>query len=372
MRPDGSIRWVEDRGFPIFDDQGQNILATGVAKDITARKEAEEDLARLAGQHRDILETLGEGVFGLDFDGNHTFVNPAAAEMLGYEPEELIGRHSHSTWHYHRPDGSPYPEEECPVHAILMNGSVQHDLVEVFLRKDGSGFPVEVTTRPLKEEGKIVGVVVSFRDISERQRTEVVLKQSEEKYRALLDNAADAISIANLEGRVLEGNRKFADLLGYSREEFLQMQMMQFFPPEFLNKNLHGFRRVFDSRAEMFFDFPFLRKDGAVVQVDLSGTLIQYGDQQVAMGIFRDAAPRHEMEQTLRLAKLTAEAALEEKNVLLREVCHRVKNNLQVVTALLALQAPEPPGPGGPKRPEGVPVPGGDHGPDPRKTLPLR
>src|SRR4030065_2950727 len=79
------------------------------------RKQAEKSLERLYHQNELILNSAGEGIFGLDVYGNHTFVNPAAAQMLGYTVDELIGRHSHTTWHHYKADGSPYPEDESPI-----------------------------------------------------------------------------------------------------------------------------------------------------------------------------------------------------------------------------------------------------------------
>ena len=81
-----------------------------------------------------ILNSAREGIFGLDVDGRHTFVNPAAAEMLGYTVEELLGQPSHARWHHSKPDGSPYPEEECPIYGILKEGRSQQIRNEVFWR----------------------------------------------------------------------------------------------------------------------------------------------------------------------------------------------------------------------------------------------
>ena len=91
-------------------DVGGEKYALGLITDITERKLAERELARLSRQNELILNSAAEGILGLDLQGNHTFVNSAAAKMLGYEVEELIGRPSHSTWHHTKPDGSPYPQ----------------------------------------------------------------------------------------------------------------------------------------------------------------------------------------------------------------------------------------------------------------------
>jgi len=136
------------------------------------------ELKHLGHQQELILSTAGEGIFGLDVHGNHTFVNPAAAQMLGYTVDELIGRHSHTTWHYKKVDGSPYSAKECPIYATCKDGKVHHINEEVFWRKDGTSFPVEYTSTPITEDEKIIGAVVTFSDISER-------KQMQEELRAL-------------------------------------------------------------------------------------------------------------------------------------------------------------------------------------------
>lgn len=130
-------------------------------------QESEQRQRHLLIQNKLILESAGEGIFGLDINGNHTFVNPAAAKILGYEPHELIGKHSHSTWHHTKKDGRPYPKEECPIYLALKDGAVHHVRDEVFWKKDNTSFVVAYTSTPIIEDEKIVGAVVTFMDISE-------------------------------------------------------------------------------------------------------------------------------------------------------------------------------------------------------------
>ena len=149
------------------------------ARDITEMKRAEGLLKNLASQNKLILDSAGEGILGMDASGRHTFANPAAARMLGWEVEELIGRQSHSIWHHTRPDGTPYPEEECNIHDSSRYGVAHHESEEVFWKKDGTSIPVEYTSTPVWEDGKPVGVVVTFNDITERKRAEEALQVSE-------------------------------------------------------------------------------------------------------------------------------------------------------------------------------------------------
>lgn len=132
----------------------------------------EEAIRHLNRQYTQLLELVSEGIFGLNTEGRHTFANPAAARMLGYEPDELLGRHSHSLWHYQTVEGKPNPEEQCPINAAFRDGEIHHVDGDLFWRKDGSSFLAEYTSTPICEEGKLMGAVVAFRDITERKRAE--------------------------------------------------------------------------------------------------------------------------------------------------------------------------------------------------------
>ena len=169
---DDRIKWVSEIGRTKYDDAGRPIRSVGTVQDITERKKAEEKLARLNQQNELILSSAAEGILGLDLQGNHAFVNPAAARMLGYRAEELLGRPGHSTWHHTKPDGSPYPREECQIHAACRDGVVHRESNEVFWRKDGVSFPVEYASTPIYEHGRAVGAVVTFADITERKQAE--------------------------------------------------------------------------------------------------------------------------------------------------------------------------------------------------------
>ncbi len=119
-----------------------------------------------------LLEGAVEGIYGLDLDGNTTFVNPAGAAMVGYTSEEMIGVPQHALIHHTKANGEPYPREECHIYAAFKDGKIHKEENEVFWRKDGSSFSVEYTSRPVKEGNKIVGAVVTFSDITKRKQGE--------------------------------------------------------------------------------------------------------------------------------------------------------------------------------------------------------
>ena len=132
----------------------------------------EQELAGISHLNKLILESAGEGVYGLDAVGKTTFVNPAAEKMIGFTAKEMIGNCQHKLTHHSKPDGTEYIDTECPIYAAVKDGKVHTVSNEVFWRKDGTSFPVEYVSTPIWENLKLQGAVVVFKDISERKRAE--------------------------------------------------------------------------------------------------------------------------------------------------------------------------------------------------------
>ena len=142
---------------------------TELLREIGERQQAQASLERLSHQNELILNSAGEGIFGLNLQGKTTFVNPAAARMLGYEVEELIGRSMYSVLKHSKSDGTPYLKKNSPIRATLARGEVYHVADEIFWHRNGKSFPVEYVSTPIREQGAIVGAVIIFKDITERQ-----------------------------------------------------------------------------------------------------------------------------------------------------------------------------------------------------------
>jgi PAS domain S-box-containing protein len=172
VRKDGSEVWVNNSVSALRDASGKTQTTVAIVIDVTERKRAEEERSRLANELRSLLESTGEGIFGVDLDGHCTFVNHSASRMLGYEPDEVLGRDVHALIHHSYPDGSPYPEEECPIHHAFKTGQRRRVRDEVLWRKDGSSFPAEYSSHPILEDGEIRGTVVTFDDITEIKKAE--------------------------------------------------------------------------------------------------------------------------------------------------------------------------------------------------------
>ena len=141
--------------------------------DITAAKEAEAQIQQSRQRFRLLLQAAPQGIYGVDPQGNCTFVNPAALRMFGYEQEaDLLGRHMHTLVHHTRPDGSTYPANECRMYQALVHSGEIHVEDECFWHRDGHSFPVEYWSRQIVDGAQIMGAVALFNDITVRKQTE--------------------------------------------------------------------------------------------------------------------------------------------------------------------------------------------------------
>jgi formate hydrogenlyase transcriptional activator len=155
----------------------------------TAKPDASlsEDSTR-EGMEAFVLNCTAEGIFGCDLQGTCLFCNPAAVRLLGYSgTQDLLGQNMHALAHHTRPDGTPFPFDECPIYIGLHENRGIHVDDDIFWKKDGSSFPVEYWSHPLVREGKTVGTVVTFLDITERREAENALRKSEQRKRTLLE-----------------------------------------------------------------------------------------------------------------------------------------------------------------------------------------
>jgi PAS domain S-box-containing protein len=140
--------------------------------DVTEQHQAEQALHMATRQRELILESVGDGIYGIDLDGRITFVNQAGAAALGSTPEQLTGRDMHEVIHHSHADSTPYSRSTSPILQALRRSESIRMRDEVFWRKDQTAFPVEYSANPILEDGRVSGMVVAFRDVSERRRLE--------------------------------------------------------------------------------------------------------------------------------------------------------------------------------------------------------
>jgi formate hydrogenlyase transcriptional activator len=190
---------------------------------MTANQPSNE-LERLKRQNELILQAAGEGIYGVDNKGMTIFVNPAAARMLGWEADALIGQPMHALLHHTRPDGSHFPKEECSIYAAFKDGAVHHVDDEVFWRKDGSSLPVAYTSTPIRENGKLAGAVVVFRDITGQKLAAQKLHQAYSEIEQMKEQL-EAENVYLQEEYKLE--RNFAGIVGQSNAIQQVMQQIE-------------------------------------------------------------------------------------------------------------------------------------------------
>ncbi|PIR00130.1 MAG: hypothetical protein COV66_08510 [Nitrospinae bacterium CG11_big_fil_rev_8_21_14_0_20_45_15] len=151
--------------FELLEDENQTLKIQSKAYE-NIFSTLENLVEKATHQRNMILNSVSQGIYGLDSNGNTIFANPAAEKMLGYTLKEMMNRSQHDLIHHSRPDGSPYVKSECPIHSAFKDGEVCHVMNEVFWKKNGDSFPVEYTSNPIIENGVIAGAVVTFTDIT--------------------------------------------------------------------------------------------------------------------------------------------------------------------------------------------------------------
>jgi len=177
---------------------------------VRAARHAEMSLAELQQNTESILSVAGQGVCHFDAAGRIVYANTAAEHLLGYEPGELVGRKGHELLHHSRADGSPYPVEDCPIRGTMETGKVQRIKGEVYWRKDGAALPVEYVCTPIRKAGRITGGLVTFADVSARDRTLHELQ----KANAHLTRSMDELRRRNIE---IQRLGEIAEMLQISR-----------------------------------------------------------------------------------------------------------------------------------------------------------
>jgi PAS domain S-box-containing protein len=194
--------------FPEIRD-GVRTETYGFARDVTEERKTEDEREQVTRNLQLVLESTVEGMYTMDVQGRCTMINRAAAQMLGWSREELLGRNIHDTVHGRHPDGSPYAAEQCPIQHVLWSSATHSVSSDTFWRRDGIAVPVDYSAAPIIDNGGVVGVVVAFMDVSERRKLELKLEQAN-RLSALGRMAA---TIAHEFNNVLMGIAPFIDVI---------------------------------------------------------------------------------------------------------------------------------------------------------------
>jgi PAS domain S-box-containing protein len=199
---------LDVQSFPQVRDGGMTGVY-GFARDITEERRAEEERQQLTRSLQLVLDSTVDGIYTMDVEGRCTMINASAARMLAQPANDFIGENMHDIVHSRRTDGSPYPEEDCPIRNVLRTGSARTITSDVFWRHDGTSFPVDFSAAPIIDDGVTVGAVIAFTDVSERRKLEAKLEQANR----LSSLGRMAATIAHEFNNVLMGISPFVDLI---------------------------------------------------------------------------------------------------------------------------------------------------------------
>jgi PAS domain S-box-containing protein len=291
LTKDGRTIWVELLGSRITYQNRPAYM--GTLMDVTELKTTRDALAESEARLRTLIESIGAGVLVVD-PVSHLIadVNPAAAGMIGAPRDQIVGKVCHRFI-------CPVEEGNCPVTDL---GETIDHAERVLLQADGNRRPIIKTVVSVNLGGRPY-LLETFLDISERQKAEVALRESEKRYRTLFDSASDAIFIQDLMGHFLEVNRAACDQLGFSRDEFLKMNPRDIEAPPFQGLLMDWIDEVKNGGfLEMMrggrstFDTVHVRKDGSYMPVEISCRFIEFENAPALLLISRDITERRRME----------------------------------------------------------------------------
>jgi PAS domain S-box-containing protein len=316
-RKDGSEFAVEISLSPLNTDKGPLVIS--IIRDTTQRRQAE-------AKFRGLLESAPDGIVVVDRSGCIVIVNNQTEQIFGYSRDELVGQSievlvpdRYRAIHVAHRDGYLDKPKVRPMGAAGMSLTGR--------KRDGTEFPLEISLSPMQTaEGLLVSAAI--RDITERQKVEA-------KFRSLLEAAPDAIVIVNRDGQIVIMNSQAENLFGYTRTELLGQRVETLVPLRYRARHPEHRSHFFtDPRVRPMgsgFELFGLRKDGTEFPVEISLSPIETEEGTLVSSAIRDISERKLVEDKLR-------SSLEEKEVLLKEIHHRVKNNLQIVSSMLNLQ----------------------------------
>src|SRR6202050_2104445 len=325
-----------------------------LSEDSTMRRQAEDVLHNSEERIRLILDSATEAICGCDSAGTCLFSNLSAARILGYDdPAELLGKNMHALEHHTRKDGTPYPIEECPIYIGFQKNEDVHSDDEVYWRKDGTSFPVEYWSHIVVRDGKTLGAVITFIDITERKQAEEALRKSEERWRSVYENSAIGVALTGLNGRFLAANRAYEKMLGYTEEELRKLTFLQITEEDYRDANSELISELLEGKRQQFqIEKQYRRKDGTLRWVSNNVSLVPGTESmpRFIMALSEDITQRKQAETALRKSEEQNRTLLQINNAIItnltqQALLHSISESLRRVISFyrcaLTLYQPE-------------------------------
>jgi PAS domain S-box-containing protein len=306
VRPDGSIRWIKARMYPVMDDKGEVTRYAGVAEDITERSQAEQMLRENEERYQELLDNLGQGICILNNENTFTYSNPAGEEIFGVAQGELAGQPLSVFLVPGRTENLEFDQFR------KTGGQLLTTEVEI-IRRDKARRVPQVTIRThVDSTGAAKGLICSFLDITEKKEAEMVLRKSEERFRYIFEQMAVGFSQNEAAtGKYIRVNQKFCDIVGYSKEELARKTYKDITYPEDLEEDEILGERLLRGEIKVYtMEKRYIRKGGDIVWVNLTvSTMWEEGDEAVYnIAVIEDITERKKTEAALE--KSTAELVL--------------------------------------------------------------
>jgi len=320
--PSGKMTLVE----AMADIVGYENQPTAVAilRDITERRRLEEQKKVLEIWNSRLLEKAPIPIVITDNQGSILEVNPAFTSLLGYENTEIKGKCLDQVV-----AKDEYLEEAKSFSLRSSSGQIL-SWESTRFRKDGQPISVRIVVIPIVAENKVLGKYVLYFDQTEKREAELKIKRNEERYRTIFECSRDAVFIANQRARFVEVNQAACELTGYTREELLRMSIPDLHEEIDLIAYKTYFKRILEGESVLS-EAKMRRKDGTKVDVEFSNQRIFLDGLPYLHAIARDISE-------WKIDKESIRQALKEKEIMLKEIHHRVKNNLQIILSLIRLQ----------------------------------
>jgi len=287
----GTILTLLERSAMSCDEAGAPCYISGVIRDITERKQAEKALLESETNFRHFVFAQPDPIEVLALDGTILMCNEASAAVYGSTLEERTGRNAF--------DGIP-PELATERRGLL--DQVKTTKPGFWINERVQGRFYDTMLSPIFDHsGEVVKVAVFPHDVTERKLAEEKLRESEDKFRSIFEQAIDGIMIADPEQKMtIEANRSICEMLGYTRDEILTLGVGDMHPKEEVPRILELFERQLRGELSLAEDIPILRKDGSVFYADVNSTMVTLGGKQCLIGIFRDITERKQAETALK------------------------------------------------------------------------